>query len=680
MTIFKEKISSNLLNVLKLVYKTRIADAKMLNLSRQADKGASFQLSCAGHELVGIVAGLEMSVGKDWSFPYYRDQGFPVGLGCDFVELFGSFLAKATVNHSSGRMMPYHYSHKKLRICCQSSVVGTQFLQAAGRAWGVKDSGKSEVVYVSGGEGATSQGEFYETLNFASLNRLPLVIVVQNNGWAISVPFKDQCGGDLGALARSYKGVDVYSVDGGNYYDLTTCFRKAFGKAREESCPSVVLANVVRLFSHSNSDNHERYKEHSMISSESVRDPILCLEREILSSGIGTEEDLELLKSEAVLEIDQALSEAENIPSPSKGSSQLHVFAPYVPSLISYESVQEPSPITTNSSSVKVMRDAISEAISEEMARDPYIVVFGEDVADPKGGVFGVTRGLTEKFGKQRCFNTPLAEATIIGTAIGLSFDGIYKPVVEIQFADYIWPGINQLFSEAASIHYRSRGEWAVPLVIRAPCGGYIQGGPYHSQNIEGFLAHCPGLKIVYPSNAADAKALLKSAIRDPNPVIFLEHKALYQRRNFSARELFSSDYTLPLGRASIVTKGNDLTIVSWGMTLAICFEIAKDLLKEGISVELIDLRTLVPWDSEVVLDSVKKTGKLLVVHEASRQCGFGAEIVAKISEEAFTFLDAPIKRICGQDCPVSYSKILENETLPQKDSIEQTVRELAAY
>lgn len=676
MKVSQKILTSDLIQVLKLVYKARIADAKTLVLSRQSDKGASFQLSCAGHELVGIVAGREMIPERDWSFPYYRDHGFPVGLGCDFVELFAAFLARATVNHSGGRMMPYHYSHKKLRICCQSSVVGTQFLQAAGRAWGVKNSGKSEVVYVSAGDGATSQGEFHEALNFISLKQLPIVIVIQNNGWAISVPYAEQRSGDLGAVIAGYGGIDVYSADGSNYFELSDCFRAAFGNAREHCRPAVVLADVVRLGSHSNSDNHEKYRVLEDISAEAGRDPIRTLERELLLSQALMQCDLDALKEEAASEIDQALASAEKIPFPIKGSSGLHVFSPYTPLLIDYESLQKDKA----PSEPKVMREAISEALDEEMTADPYVVVFGEDVADHKGGVFGVTRGLTTKFGKERCFNSPLAEATIIGVAIGMSFDGICRPVVEIQFADYIWPGINQLFSEASSIHYRSAGEWEVPIVVRAPCGGYIQGGPYHSQNIEGFLAHCPGLKVVYPSNAADAKALLKAAVRDPNPVVFLEHKALYQRRSFSARELFPSDYILPLGVAAVVQEGTDLTVVSWGMTLVMCFEIATELRKEGISVEVIDLRTLVPWDVETVFESVKKTGKLLVAHEASKQCGFGAEIVAKISEEAFNFLDAPIRRIGAMDCPIPYSKILEKEVLPQKEAIESAIRSMAKY
>ncbi|MFN0065371.1 MAG: alpha-ketoacid dehydrogenase subunit beta, partial [Chlamydiales bacterium] len=304
----------------------------------------------------------------------------------------------------------------------------------------------------------------------------------------------------------------------------------------------------------------------------------------------------------------------------------------------------------------------------------------GQDVAHGKGGVFGVTRGLTEKFGKNRCFNTPLAESTIVGIAIGIGVDGIHKPIAEIQFADYLWTGINQLFNEAASIHYRSNGEWNVPIVIRMPCGGYIQGGPYHSQSIEGFLAHCPGLKVVIPSNAHDAKGLMKTAIRDPNPVVFLEHKALYRQQKFAARPEPSKEFLLPFGQANVVHKGSDVTVVAWGMMVMVTNEIAEKLAFEKISVEVIDLRTIVPLDIETILTSVKKTGKLLVVQEAPSNCGFGAEILARVAEEGFEYLDAPLHRVCGFDSPVPYSKPLENEVLPQAETIEAEIRKLSSY
>ncbi|WP_375793231.1 thiamine pyrophosphate-dependent enzyme [Chlamydia sp. 12-01] len=678
MVAIQRELGSSIKEVLKLVWSLRFAENKMLLLSRQSDSGGTFQLSCAGHELAGVIAGKSLIPGKDWSFPYYRDQGFPIGLGCDLSEIFASFLARLAPNHSSGRMMPYHYSHKKLRICCQSSVVGTQFLQAAGRAWAAKHTKSKEVVYVSGGDGSTSQGEFHEMLNYVALHKLPLVTVVQNNAWAISVPFKDQCSTDLARLGESYHDLSVYEVDGGDYFGLVDAFSKAVDQARNTSIPALILINVMRLEPHSNSDNHEKYRSREDLDHCISNDPLIRLEQQMIEEcGISSVEILEI-KAEAEAEVARACACAEGMPFPSKGSTSHDVFSPHTISLIDYEDSLEAQRL--RDTQPKVMRDAITEALVEEMNRDSGVIVFGEDVAGDKGGVFGVTRNLTDKFGAGRCFNTPLAEATIIGTAIGMAMDGIHKPVAEIQFADYIWPGINQLFSEASSIYYRSAGEWEVPLVIRAPCGGYIQGGPYHSQSIEAFLAHCPGIKVAYPSNAADAKALLKAAIRDPNPVVFLEHKALYQRRIFSACPVFSSDYVLPFGKAAITHPGSDLTIVSWGMSLVMSMEVAKELETLDISVEVIDLRTIVPCDFATVLESVKKTGKLLIAHEASEFCGFGSELAATVAEQAYSYLDAPIRRVAGLHAPVPYSKILENEVLPQKEKILQAAKSLAEF
>lgn len=515
-------------------------------------------------------------------------------------------------------------------------------------------------------------------LNFASLHQLPLVIAIQNNQWAISVPFADQCGADLVALGNSYSGLATYEVDGGDVSALTQTFERAVSDVRHRHIPALVIVNVVRLESHSNSDNQAKYRSEEDLSCCQAQDPLVRLEKSLLDDFGVAHEVIEQIKAELQETVNQACELAESAPFPCKGATKHEVFAPYNISLIDYENALETASL--QKLEPRVMRDAITEALVEEMQRDPGVVVFGEDVAGNKGGVFGVTRTLTEQFGENRCFNTPLAEATIIGAAVGMAFDGFYKPVAEIQFADYIWPGINQLFSEAASIYYRSAGEWEMPIVIRTPCGGYIQGGPYHSQNIEAFLAHCPGLKVVYPSNAADAKALLKAAIRDPNPVVFLEHKALYQRRLFSTTPVFSSDYVLPFGQARIVHPGTDLTIVSWGMSLVMSVEVARDLLELGISVEVIDLRTIVPCDFATVCESVKKTGKLLVVHEASEFCGFGSELVALVAERAYRYLDAPIKRIGALHAPVPYSKVLENEVLPQKEKIFQEAKLLAEF
>ncbi|MCC5832043.1 MAG: MFS transporter [Chlamydiales bacterium] len=660
------------LQTLKLIYLSRFADEKMAKLVKQ-NKGGTFQLSSAGHELVGVVCAQSLEAGRDWGLPYYRDQGFAIGLGCDLSELFGVFLGRATKNHSGGRMMPHHYSHRKLRIICQSSVVGSQFLHAVGRAWSNRHLGNDEVVYVSAGDGATSQGDFHEALNFASIHRLAVIFVIQNNEWAISVPAREQsAGGSVADVARGYEGMVLHEIDGTDYPAVAHAIGEAVRRGRAHEGPTVLIAHVPRLAPHSNSDDARKYQSDEMMEREKGRDPILRLEEWLTAEELCDREIFEKIRREAREEVERAAVEADAMPYPQKGSSRLNLFAPFDPPAALRDLPAEGEKI--------VIMDALNHALDEEMAHDPNVVVFGQDVAHGKGGVFGITRGLTEKYGLLRCFNTPLAESTIIGLAIGMGVDGLHKPVAEIQFADYLWTGINQLFNEASSIHYRSNGEWHVPIVVRMPYGGYIQGGPYHSQSIEGFLTHCPGLKVVIPSNAADAKGLLKSAIRDPNPVIFLEHKGLYRQQKFCARAEPGKDYLLPFGEANVVREGSDLTIVCWGMMVVMAWEVAEKLAREGISVEVIDLRTLVPLDGATVISSVQKTGKLLIAHEAPRNCGFGAEVAARVAEEAFEYLDAPIHRLCGFDSAVPYSKPLENEVLPQPADLEAEIRRLVRY
>lgn len=658
------------LKTLDVMHLTRFTDEKMGKLVRQ-NKGGTFHLGVSGHEMIGAIAGLSLIPGTDWAFPYYRDRAFAIGLGCSIEDLLAAFLARDIPNHSGGRMMPEHFSQKNLRIPCQSSCVGSQFLQAVGMAKSAQLRGTSEVVYVSGGDGSTSQGDFHETLNFACLHKLPLVIVIQDNGWAISVPVGDQtAGGTIAKMARGYEGLQVLEVDGCDYEETARALELAVAKARNGMGPSLVVAHVPRIAPHSSSDDPKKYKNDAQAAEELAKDPLIRFEQWLLGQGLLTPAELEMRRQLAYRKVEEAAVVADQIPFPSREEAASNVFVPFA----------VPETLAGKPGESIVLMDALNHAIVEEMERDPGVVVFGQDVAYGKGGVFGITRTLTDRFGKDRCFNTPLAESTIVGLAIGLSFDGVHKPVAEIQFADYSWTGMNQIFNELSSMYYRSNGQWNCPVVIRMPYGGYIQGGPYHSQSIEAFLSHCPGLKVVIPSNAADAKRLLKTAIRDPNPVIFLEHKALYRQRLFCAREETGSEELLPFGKAEIVREGTDLTFVGWGMTVLMGVEAADILAKEGISVEVIDLRTLVPLDFATVLSSVRKTGKLLIAHEAARNCGFGAELAARAAEEAFHYLDAPIQRVTGKDCPVPYCKDLEEEVLPQKKDIERALRNLASY
>jgi 2-oxoisovalerate dehydrogenase E1 component len=657
------------IRTLEIMCMARTMDDKMEKLARQ-NKGATFQMSVKGHEMIGALAGLALKPGFDWAYPYYRDRAFALGLGCAEQELLSAFLARDIPHHSGGRMMPDHFSHRPLRIPCQSSCVGSQYLQAAGCALGVMLRGQKEVVYVSGGDGSTSQGDFHEALNFSCIRRLPILFVIQDNGWAISVPSREQTAGEtVAGMAVGYEGLSVLEIDGCDYEMSHAALCQAVCKARLGDGPSLIVAKVPRIGPHSNSDDPRKYKSDAEIRLDGERDPIIRFEQYLIDNGVVNRSECDEMRRCCFQRVEDAAVAAGQVSFPNRETASSRV---YVSSSISSVS-------SSSCGEAVVLMDAINHALVEEMERDQDIVVFGEDVARGKGGVFGITRGLTDRFGADRCFNTPLAESTIIGLSIGLSVHGI-KSIAEIQFADYFWSGANQLFNELASIHYRSNGEWNCPVVIRIPYGGYIQGGPYHSQSVEAFLCHCPGLKVVIPSNAADAKRLLKAAIRDPNPVIFLEHKALYRQRFFCARPEPLADDLLVLGQADIVREGSDATVVAWGMTVLMAHAAAETLSREGLSIEVIDLRTLSPLDFDTVLVSLKKTGKLLIAHEAPRTCGFGAELAARAAEEGFHYLDAPVVRFAGKDCPIPYCKDLEEEVLPKQSGLEAALRKLIQF
>ncbi len=669
MDLFKEKA----LKTLETMYLTRFADDKMSKLVKQ-NKGGTFHLSVIGHEMVGAVCAAGMVPGRDWALPYYRDRAMAVGLGCSLVDLFGSFLAREVPHHSGGRMMPEHFSQKNLNIPVQSSCVGSQFLHAVGVAKGLKLQGKADVVYVSAGDGATSQGDFHEALNFACIHALNVIFVIQDNGWAISVPAIEQtAGGSIIAMTSGYIGLTSHGVDGCNYDEMLLAVEKSVEKGRQNLGPSLIVARVPRIGAHSNSDDPSKYKSQDHIKEDKERDPLPLMEKWIVSHGVMNQEALLCFRQSCLQKVEESAQLADLIPFPDPAFAHTKVFAD-TPLIEEKEGES-----SSSGEEAVVIVDALNHALQEEMKKDPSIVVFGQDVAHGKGGVFGVTRHLTDLFGSDRCFNTPLAESTIIALAIGLSFTG-WRPVAEIQFADYVWTGINQLFNELANIYYRSNGEWNCPVVIRMPFGGYIQGGPYHSQSIEAFLAHCPGLKVVIPSNAADAKKLFKAALRDPNPVVFLEHKALYRQRVFCARKETEEEDLAPLGKAKVVKQGTHLTVVTWGALVFMTVQVADKLAHEGIFVEIIDLRTIVPLDMDTVIHSVKKTGKCLIAHEAPSNAGFGAEISARLVEEIFAYLDAPIMRVTGKNCMVPYCKALEDKILPQLADLEGAIRKLANF
>jgi 2-oxoisovalerate dehydrogenase E1 component len=658
-----KKSKLNYEKVLKLLYVCRFTDEKMSKLVLQ-NKGSSFFMSHKGHELIGILSALFLDPKKDFSFPYYRDRAFVIALGENLKDLFASFLARNSKHHSSGRMMPDHFCNKELNILPQSSCVGSQFLQAVGVA---KTLDSNEIVYVSSGDGATSEGDFHEALNFSSIHKLSVLFTVQDNDYAISTTSKEQTAGPLDKVFQGYENLQIITCKGYDYLDTTRALSEAISYLREKKGPVLLLSKVARLGAHSISDDPGKYKTDETIQKEKKLDPVILFEKYLLAEKILTDLEIQAIKDESFEEVENAADFAEKIDYLPASSVKDKLFAPIeIKEKIAFKPFDE---------EITIM-DALNHALKEEMQKDSSIIVFGQDVKDKKGGVFGITRGLFDEFKEKRCFNTPLAESTIIGIAIGMSLVN-KRPVCEIQFADYVFTGFNQLVNELASIYYRSNGEYSCPVVVRIPTGGYIQGGPYHSQSIEALIAHVPGLKIIAPSNAKDAKMLLKASIKDPNPVIFLEHKAIYRQRNYSATKEPTEDSIIPLGKAEVVYPGEDITIVCYSMMVIYAIEIAKKLKKENISVEVIDLKSIVPLDIDTILNSVKKTSKVIVLHEDRLFQGFGAEIAAQIMEKAFEYLDAPIKRIGALDIPIPYSKILEEAYFPQKAQIEKEIKKL---
>ncbi len=650
---------------------SRLMDNKMLTMLKQGK--SFFHIGASGHEAIQTATAFAMQPGYDYAYPYYRDLGFALQFGVTPKEVFMNYMARADDPSSGGRQMPNHYGHLKQRIVSQSSPTGTQFLQAVGAALGAVKEGKDEVVYVSAGEGTTSQGDFHEAVNWASRDRLPVIFVIQNNKYAISVKVEEQiAGASVYKFTAGYEGLNRYLVDGTNFFKSFDAARKAVNAARAGKGPALIEAETVRLLPHSSSDSDKKYRSKEELETDKQRDPLPTFEVRLIEEGLATSEEFEEIKKECKKEIDAAAEEVEAMEEPKKETLYHFLYAP------EEENKNLEFEKTEPAGEKAVMVDAINHALKEEMAANEKMYVFGQDVADGKGGVFTATSGLSTQFGRDRCFNAPLAESSIIGVAIGMAVRGL-KPVVEIQFGDYIWTAMMQIRNELSTMRWRSNNYWSAPVVVRVPVGGYIHGGLCHSQNIEGFFAHLPGIKIAYPSNAADAKGLLKTAIRGHDPVFFLEHKGLY-RQNYAAGPEPDSDYLLPFGKARVVRQGNDLTVITWGAIVQKSLEAARQLEKEGVEVEIVDLRTINPLDTETIVKSVQKTSKVLVAHEDTRFAGFGAEVASHIAEFAFEYLDGPVRRLGGADTPIPFSPILEATALPQTDNIVKALRDLAAY
>jgi len=660
-----------LVEAYRIMFTARKTDDKILLLLKQGK--VFFHIGGSGHEAAQVAMASAMKPGHDWAYPYYRDLAFSLAFGCTVEEIFLEALHRANGPSSNGFAMPFHYGHKQWRIVSQSSPTGTQYLQAVGTALGAVKEGKDEVVYVSSGEGSTSEGEFHEAVNWAARERLPVIFLIQDNKYAISVTKKEQTAAQsIYHLTSGYEGLSRYEVDGCDFIASQQTAVEAVAKARKGVGPSLILAHTVRLLPHSSSDDQRKYRSEDDLARDREKDPLPRMEQYLLSNKIVTPEKLKTIQQEVIDRINLATDTAENEDQQDPENLLRYVYSPTV--AVSPDGFAE----RKHSGEKIVLVDAVNHALSEEMERNPKMLIYGEDVAGDKGGVFTATKGLTKKFGWDRVFNSPLAEASIVGTAFGLAVRGI-KPVVEIQFGDYIWPAFMQLRDEVAMLRFRSNNQWSCPMVVRVAVGGYIHGGLYHSQSIEGFFTHVPGLRVVMPSNAADAKGLLKTACRSDDPVIFCEHKGLY-RASFASSLEPDADFCLPFGVANIVREGTDVTIVTWGMMVQRSLEAARKMEDEGANVEVIDLRTLNPLDTETIFRSVKKTGKVLIVHEDTLTSGFGAEIAALIAQDSFMYLDAPIKRVAAKDAPVPYGPTLENAMLPQTSDIVNALRSLVSF
>jgi 2-oxoisovalerate dehydrogenase E1 component len=686
-----------LLDAYRLMLLSRTIDDREIQLKNQTK--AFFQISGAGHEAVLVAAARQLRPGHDWLFPYYRDRAFCLAMGVTPLEMFLASVGSKDDPANAGRQMPSHWGHRRLNMPSQSSCVGTHCLHAVGCAEAgllysripeIEDRaaayGPDEITYVSIGDGGTSEGEFWESLNTASTRQLPVLFLVEDNGYAISVPVDVQTpGGDISLVLDSYPGLRTFCCDGTDYLASCRTLGEAALHVRGGNGPALVHATVIRPYSHSLSDDERTYKTAEEREAEARRDPLLRMRQLLLDEDFATERELAKLKAAVEREVQQAADEALGAAEPDPETATLYVFSPDVDptsSAFSSEPRLDGKPET--------MVSTINQTLKDEMARNPRIIVFGQDVADAshehvlssvpgKGGVFKVTHGLQRAFGSTRVFNAPLAEANIVGRAVGMALRGL-KPVVEIQFFDYIWPAFMQIRDELTMMRYRSGNHWSGPVVIRVPGGGDLRGGaPYHSQSALSIFAHTPGLRIVVPSNARDAAGLLRTAIRCDDPVLFCEHKHLY-RQTYNKAPYPGADYMVPFGRAAVVRDGEDVVVLTWGALVQRSLLAAQQAEQHDLSVAVVDLRSIIPYDWDTIAAFTRKTNRVIIAHEDQLTCGFGAEIAARISQDLFEHLDAPVTRVAALDCPVAYAPVLEDRILPGSTDVLNAIRAVTAY
>ena len=721
--------SQQLIDAYRIMFTSRRVDDREIMLKRQ--QKVFFQISGAGHEAMGVAAVLALKPHYDWFYPYYRDRALCLALGATPYEMLLGAVGAADDPSSGGRQMPSHWAFKHLNVVTQSSATGTQILQAVGCAEAgryftrhpsaaAKAEGDyrqfkdvqfhgAEITYVSLGDGTTSEGEFWEALNSASNLRLPVIFCVQDNGYAISVPVEVQTsGGNISRLVSGFPNFHFEEIDGTDPVVAYSAFKRAAEYCRAGHGPAFVHAHVIRPYSHSLSDDERLYRPDSERQADAARDPVPRLQMFLLREGILDEKGINKIEKEIEEQIQADADRALAAPIPQPDTIYNFVYSPDLdPTSAAFETqpaISTSAPETptdgkrsadsqNKASQPKTMADLINVTLRDEMRRDERVLLFGEDVADAsrgeylkqklikgKGGVFKLTSGLQMEFGADRVFNSPLAEANIVGRATGMATRGL-KPVVEIQFFDYIWPAMMQLRDELPTIRWRSNNAFSAPLVIRVAIGGYLTGGAiYHSQCGESIFTHTPGLRVVFPSNALDAAGLLRTAIRCDDPVLFLEHKRLY-RETYGRAAYPGPDYMVPFGKANIVQPGTDLTVITYGAVVPRALQAAQKIQREHqVSVELIDLRCLNPFDWDAIATSVKKTNRALIAYEDSLSWGYGAEIAARIADQLFHHLDAPVKRIAATDTFVAYQPILEDAILPQASDLFRAMKELAEF